>query len=158
MKKLSIIAGLLIVLSFSAHATLQITVDTDKDVYQVGEDIAITITAYNPTTEPVIMTGGFYFTTYIMDETYDWAKGKSGPAVVVTVTVDPGESISWDHMHGINECLEYPLEIGVHSIVGKILAYELRGQNQSEPVEFSVIPEPFSLSFLFLGSFFIRKK
>ncbi len=143
--------------SSSSANLLQITVETDKDVYQFGEDVLISVVAYNPNPEEVNLTGGFYFNTYIIDDIYDWADGRSGPAVIIKTTVDPGESLIWEQVHGIHERSAFPLEIGTHTVVGEVLAFELQGQSRSEPVEFEVVPEPASILLLLAGVPVMRK-
>jgi hypothetical protein len=147
----------LLFVSFQAQAGLEISVDTDKTVYQSGEDVVITITAFNPTTEPITLTSGFYFTTYIIDGVYNWAEGKSGPDVIIELTIGAGEAVTWDHVYGVYERDEYLLGIGVHTVVGEVRAFELQGQSRSNAVEFEVIPEPASMLLLGCGAIILRK-
>jgi len=39
---------------------------------------------------------------------------------------------------------EYPLAIGTHSVVGEVVGY-----GDSAPIQFEVVPEPATVSFLF---------
>jgi hypothetical protein len=155
--KLSLLV-LFLVTSLTNASVILICVDTDKDTYQQGEDIHIEVIAYNPGIESVTLTGGFYFTTYIMDGEFNWAEGKSGPAVILTKTIDAGESVTWNHTHGTYEWLAFPLEIGTHSLVGQVLAFELQEENESQPVEFTVIPEPTTFLLIGAGFCFLRRK
>lgn len=151
MKKLSIIAGLLIVLSFSAHATLQITVDTDKDVYQVGENVHVYVTAYNPTSESIKLT---FFTSiessYVIDATYNWAHHQINTPFSHSIMLNPYTSKTWEFTHGISEQHDYFLNVGSHSVIGQVGAMELSDIN-SLPSDFMVVPEPATLSLLCLG-------
>jgi len=145
---------LALVLGFAGRAKsaiVDINVATDKTTYSLGEEVVVFITAYNPNPEPVTLTGGFYFASYIMDEVYDWAEGRSAPQVILKVTINPGDSITWDLTHGSYEMQEYPLTLGKHMVVGEVLAVELIGDGKSAPVEFDVVPEPATILFLTLG-------
>jgi|GEM_PF-7003056 len=62
-KIISILAlNLVLFLSGIGIADLvDISVATDKPTYQVGEEVIVYVSAYNPNTEPVTLTGGYYF-------------------------------------------------------------------------------------------------
>lgn len=158
MKKLSIIAGLLIVLSFSAHATLQITVDTDKDVYQAGENVHVYVTAHNLSTEQVVLHFGISLkASYEMDQIYNWVENKGYYPATSSLRIDAGSSYTWELTHGPTELFEYPLNPGLHSVIGKILASELMGE-KSASTQFMVIPEPITITLLCFGAFLIRQQ
>ncbi len=141
-------------------AIVDISVETDKPIYQLGEEVMISVIAYNPNPEPVTLTCGFYQSSYIIDGVYDWAEGRSGPAVITYVTIEPDDLATWEHAHGFNEMLEYPLDIGTHSLVGEVLAAELldTGQSQSLSIEFQVVPEPITALLFGAGMFWIRTR
>ncbi len=158
-KKIPKIVVLLFLTSTICSATIvDVSVATDKSTYQLGEEVAISVTAYNPNTEAVTLTCGFYETSYIMDGVYDWAEGRSGPAVIIYVTIEPDDFVTWELNHGTNEMQEYPLSVGIHSLVGEVLAGELLdiGQSKSSPIEFEVVPEPVSILLLGMGVIGIR--
>jgi hypothetical protein len=136
-----------------AGASLQISVATDKPVYQINETVGISITVSNSGSTSETLYGGFYFTTYIMDGIYNWAVGRSGPDVVLSITILPGQSKTWDMSHGLYELQEYPLVVGSHSVVGGA-GYTLL----SSPVEFQVVPEPVTISLLAFGFLLLRRK
>jgi hypothetical protein len=139
------------VLAVCAQATLEISVATDKTAYQPGENVDIFIRVFNSGSTSENLYSGFYFTTYIMDGVYDWAD-RSQPMVIVTVTLLPVETRTWEMTHGFNEMQTYPLDIGTHSVVGGA------GSLRSMPVEFQVVPEPAALSLLALGVFLLGRK
>jgi hypothetical protein len=148
---------ILLALTFQVQATIvELSVSTDKPVYQLGEDVIISVTAYNPNPEPVTLTGGFYFASYVIDGVYDWVEGRSGPQVIEYETINSGESHTWILTHGFWEMQDYPLEIGAHTISGKVLAIEIIEDNQSPSIEIEVVPEPTTIIFLFAGLTTIR--
>lgn len=160
MKKFSIIAGLLIVLSFSAHATLQITVDTDKDVYQVGENVHVYISVYNPSAEDITLNMATPPAKYLLDETYFWKQNMvsiSWAPPLDDVLIQSGQTLIWQLDHNEVENAEYPLEVGIHTVRGYVYSIETIGQF-SELVEFQVVPEPITFSLLGIGVFFIKRK
>lgn len=135
-----------------ANATIvDITVATDKESYLLGEEVIVSVTAYNPNPEPVTLTGGFYFASYIMDGIYDWVEGRSGPPVIIYLTIEPDDSFTWNLTHGSYEMQEYPLALGIHTVVGQVLAVELIGDGTSASSEFEVIPEPSTFLLLVIG-------
>lgn len=151
-RKKILAAILFLVMISAANATLQISVATDKQTYQAGETVGISITVSNPGTTSEILYGGFYFTTYIMDGVYDWAD-RSAPQIILQTTFQPGETKIWQMSHGYNEWQEYPLTVGTHSVVGGA-GFTLL----SEPVEFQVIPEPITFSLVGIGILLLRMK
>ena len=115
---------------------IEVSTTTDKSTYLLGEEVTVFVTAYNPNPEPVTLTGGFYFASYIMDGVYDWVEGRFAPAVILYLTIKPYDSFTWDITHGSYEMQEYPLAIGTHTVVGEVLGY-----GESAPVEFEVVAE-----------------
>lgn len=142
-----------------ARATIvDICVATNKPVYDLGEEVVVFVIAYNPNPEPITLTGGFYFASYKINGVYDWAEGRSAPQVILHVTINPRDYVTWDLTHGSYEMQEYPLTVGMHTVVGEVLAVELIGDGRSTPVRFEVIPEPATLLLLLSGSVLLRKQ
>ena len=98
---------------------IQLTVTTDKYTYLVGEDITISVTAYNPGGESVTLT--FPSTlqgSYIMDDdAYDfWGVWGGCTATHMTeVTLPPESSHTWELEHDWG-----PEYYPTHSIIGII--------------------------------------
>jgi hypothetical protein len=150
----------LVVLSFPAHATLEITVDTNKDVYQVGETVEVYISVYNPTAEDITLNMANPPTRYLMDEAYFWHQNMvsiSWAPPLDTILIQAGQALTWQLDHDAIELAEYTLGVGVHTVRGYVYSIETIGQ-YSELVEFQIIPEPITFSLLFLGGFFIKRR
>lgn len=148
------------ILSFPAFASLEITVDTDKDIYLIGETVEVYISAYNPTAEDITLNMATPPTRYLMDDTYFWQQNMVSvdwTPPLDTVLIQSGQTLTWQLDHDEAENTQYPLEVGFHTVRGYIYSTETIGQ-YSELVEFQVIPEPLTFSLLLLGSFFIRRK
>lgn len=145
-----------VLLASSSNATLvEVSVETDKDVYELGEEILIDVTAYNPGSgdETLTFTDSIH-ASYEIDSVYNWADGIVSQPYGSILVLQPGTSETWTFTHTFQH---YALEAGPHSIIGQVGALELIGQ-YSDPVQFTVVPEPLTLAFMVLGSVFIRQK
>jgi hypothetical protein len=141
--KILIILAMLVFVGPLSASIVDISVATDKSTYQLGEYVTISITAYNPNPQPVTLNGGIPLESYVMDGTYNWADWHTSPLpVIISKTIQSNDSFTWNLTHDAQEMQRYPLGIGTHIVVGKILALELIGNNQSAPIQFEVIPEP----------------
>ncbi len=133
---------------------VDISVATDKEIYQLNEEVTVVVTAYNPNQEPVTL--GFpsaLTTTYLMDGVFNWSEGKVFAPSGLQLTIEAHEFATWELTHGSKEMGLYALDVGVHSVVGEVVGY-----GQSEAVEFEVIPEPATILILSFGVFWARKK
>ncbi len=143
-----------VLLASSSNATLvEVSVETDKDVYELGEDILIDVTAYNPGSgdETLTFTDSIH-ASYEIDSVYNWADGIVSQPYGSILVLQPGTSETWTFTHTFQH---YALEAGPHSIIGQVGALELIGGG-SEAASITVIPEPASI--LSFGSVFIVLK
>ncbi len=133
---------------------VDISVATDKEIYQLNEDVIVFVTAYNPNQEPVTLGfGSSLTTTYLMDAVFNWSEGKVFNPSGRQLTIEANESFTWDITHGSIEMNLYALDLGVHSVVGEVVGY-----GQSEAINFEVIPEPATILLLGCGVFWARKE
>ena len=154
-----ILAAIMLFATGVVQATIvDITAATNKPVYELGEEVVVFVIAYNPNPEPITLTGGFYFASYIMDGVYDWAEGKSAPEVILHVTINPRDYVTWDLTHGSYEMQEWPLTVGMHTVVGEVLAVQLIGDGRSTSVQFEVIPEPSTILLILIGFVAVRAR
>ena len=147
---------LVVLLASSSNATLiEVSVETDKDVYGLGEDILIDVTAHNSGTEDETLTfTDSIHASYEIDSVYNWADGIVSQPYGFIFVLQPSTSRTWTFTHTYQN---YSLDIGVHSIIGEVWAFELIGE-ESEAASITVVPEPLTLSLLALGSLFIRRR
>lgn len=153
--------GLLVFLfAQNTCATLvEITVDTDKDVYELGEEVKVYVSVYNPGLDPVTLTfSSTLQASYWMDEIYYWHENKVFLQVLTHVTINSNTTHTRELIHGINEMQEYPLEIGLHTVTVMVVAYELQNEYLTEPVEFEVLPEPGTILLFGIGGFLLRRR
>lgn len=104
-----------------ADVPIEISVSTDKEVYEVGEPVKIDVSATNNSESPVTL----HFPTlhqadYAIDEAYLWSRGKFFLPIGVTLTLPPGGQMTW---HFVHTSREYRLLPGEHSIVGIVVGY-----------------------------------
>lgn len=133
---------------------VEISVETDKSTYLLDEEVVVSITAYNPNPDPVILYfGDALHASYLMDDVFDWSQGKVFAQVISNITINPYESKMWERVHGLEEMNIYPLSIGSHTVAGEVVGY-----GQSLPKEFDVVPEPLSFFLFGAGVLFLSRK
>jgi hypothetical protein len=154
-KKAEILA-ILILLLFGITKTTAVNISTitDKDTYLLGEQVIVSVTAYNPDPNPLTLN----FVTslqasYLMDDVYDWTEGKFFTQFGGQLTIEPYGSYTWDLTHGNHEMELYPLDVGTHTVRGEVVGY-----GYSSQVQFEVVPEPATILLLTLGSLLLTRR
>ena len=133
---------------------VEISVETDKLTYLLDEEVVVSITAYNPNTEPVTLNfSSTLQASYCMDDIYDYKDYYGGHAIPTTQYIQPLSDYTWTIIHRISDMEIYKPEIGEHNVIGEVIGY-----GQSTPFDFRVIPEPATLSLMFMGMFGIRAR
>jgi hypothetical protein len=149
------IIPILIVLGFTSMTkatVVDITVSTDKESYLLGEEVIVSVIAYNPNPEPVTLYfGSSLLATYLMDDVFDWSEGRFFEPVNLQLIIQPYNFHTFDLKHGLYEMSLYPLDFGTHTVVGEVVGY-----GQSAQVQFEVIPEPSTLLILGFGALLLR--
>ena len=116
---------IILILLFVIYASVSfgqivVTVDTDKDEYELGELVEIYITAHNTTSDSITLYFGSscqseYYIDYFYSGSYHGCY-----AVITQVTIMPDSSFTWTWVHTDEY---YQLGEGVHSIVGEVIDY-----------------------------------
>lgn len=155
MKEKSLFVGVLVLVvvqTYTAMGTpIEVSVITDKSVYSLGEDIGLSATAFNPNDYEISLDARAY---YRIDDGY-WL-----PAYIMIIwppiSLQPLSSNIWNFTYHSfptepGKINFYPiLEVGVHSVVGQA-AVDTEPYIQSVPVQFTVVPEPATIVFIFTG-------
>jgi hypothetical protein len=154
-KKAKIPATLILLLFCMAKATaVNISTITDKETYLLGEQVIVSVTAYNPDPNPVTLSFATSLeASYLMDDVYDWTEGKYFTQLGRQLTIDPYDSYTWDLPHGQSEMELYSLDIGIHTVRGEVVEY-----GYSSTIQFEVVPEPATTLLLTLGSLFLARR
>ncbi len=110
---------------------IQVTVTTNKPVYQYGETVVMTLTAKNVGTQPVKLTftSGQRFdfvVSYHGMVVWKWSAGKAFPGVMGSLTLNPGQSVTY-------RTSEYKAVVSWNSITGKTVTLDLTGILTSTP-------------------------
>jgi hypothetical protein len=131
---------------------VDITVATDKESYLLGEEVIVSVIAYNPNPEPVTLG----FTTslqasYLMDGVFNWSEGRQFNPIPTGRVIQPYDSYTWIISHDSHAMTIYPMEVDIHSVVGEVVGY-----GQSAPLHFEVIPEPATFLLFGLGVLLLR--
>ena len=148
-------ATIILLVESEAMATIvDIFATTNKPVYELGEEVVVSVIAYNPNPEPVTL--GFVDAlqaSYLMDNTYDWKDHHGAWLVVTEQRIEAFSPHTWTLVHGADEMETYLPTLGTHTIVGEVLGY-----GQSTPVGFEVVPEPATMLILCIGIIGVRWK
>ncbi len=155
MSKKAKILAILILVSFGITETTAVIISTvtDKDTYLLGEEVIVSITAYNPEPNPVTLYFGTSLqSSYLMDDVYDWTYYKLFQPSLTHRTIAPYGSYTWDRTHGQSEMELYPLDVGTHTVRGEVVGY-----GYSSTIQFEVVPEPATILLLTLGSLFLTR-
>lgn len=105
---------------------VQVSVSTDKEIYELDEPVKISVSATNNSDEPVTLEfPTLHQADYRIDEAYLWSKGKFFLPIPTSITLPPGAKITWAFVHSAREYRLLPDE---HSVVGIVVGY-----GRSEP-------------------------
>ena len=118
------VAFLTYYVSTVTSAQVQIGVWTEKSSYHYGDTIGVTVTAYNPTADTVVL--GFPSScqaNYIIDD-FNFYDHIDCAMILSSRKVPPFQTVSWDY-------LKYPygpsiwplLSVGAHIVIGEVLGY-----------------------------------
>ena len=105
----------------SQEKPVRIEVLTDKESYQLGEDVAIEVQAINTTEEEVTLRFPMgYQADYSIDGKFLWSWDKGFITMLTSVVIPAGDSHSWHFVHTADEWLLPP---GKHVITGMVFGY-----------------------------------
>jgi LEA14-like dessication related protein len=156
-KIIGIITMGLVLLGFTGMVKaviIDVSVATNKPVYELGEEVVVFVIAYNPNPEPVTLTFPTSMqASYLMDNIYNWKEHHGAWQMVTEQRIEAFSSHTWTLVHGTDEMETYLPMFGTHTIAGEVLRY-----GQSVSVEFQVVPEPSTLLLLVVGFFAVRTR
>jgi hypothetical protein len=142
---------LVVIQTYTAMGTpIEVSVITDKPIYLLGEEIGLSVTAFNPNDYEISLDARAYYNI----DNVAWLPFYT-MEVKPPIPLPPLSSYTWyfEHHHGPPLDPEfYPLlEVGIHSVVGKA-AVDTESYIQSyPPVHFTVVPEPATIVFILTG-------
>jgi len=155
LKMAKILTALIFILCGMTKAkAVNISTITDKESYSLGEEVVVSVIAYNPDPNPVTLNFATSLeASYLMDDVYDWTEGKFFIQFGRQLTIDPYGSYTWDLTHGHHEMELYLLDVGTHTVRGEVVGY-----GYSSTVQFQVIPEPATILLLTLGGLLLTSR
>ena len=126
---------------------LRVEAATERESYVVGETVAMTGTVTNISDQPVTLTfGGAEFDFAVFKDgvlVWRWTHGMVSPAVITTVTLQPGQcktyAAEWDQ----EDFFDHPVRPGEYVLVGEVMA--LPAPNEPLPRPRRSSPYPFSI-------------
>ncbi|MHC4643156.1 MAG: hypothetical protein ACYS32_16050, partial [Planctomycetota bacterium] len=125
MKTKIITIMILLCIAGIAEATIvDITVATDKESYLLGEEVIVSVIAYNPNPEPVTL--GFPTSlqvSYLMDGVFNWSEHVQFTPSPTGRIIEPYDSYTWNLSHDSHAMTIYPLDVGTHTVVGEVVGY-----------------------------------
>lgn len=131
---------------------VEVGVRTDKSTYYYGDTVSITVTAFNPTADTVVLRfGSSCQANYIIDD-FNFLDHVSCLAVLTSRTIPPYNSISWDYFKYPTRNTGWPLLLpGAHNLIGEVIGYA-----RSDTLAVFVTPlTPVSAGYTKLNSFFL---
>jgi hypothetical protein len=107
-----------------AQSQIQVGVWTDKPFYIYGDTVAVTITAYNPGSDTVILDfPSACQVSYTIDD-FNFINHVGCATVLTARTISPFGTVQWDYLRYPSHGSGWPvLAQGSHSITGEVLGY-----------------------------------
>ncbi|OQY29860.1 MAG: hypothetical protein B6244_02565 [Candidatus Cloacimonetes bacterium 4572_55] len=105
-----------------AFGQIQVTVATDQDSYLPGDPVTIYITAHNPTDQMIDLWWPSSCQAAYFIDSYDVMLDVTCFMTITEMHLLPGASHTWELTH---HPYQYVLTPGVHSVVGRVLDYEI---------------------------------
>lgn len=124
MKRIIIMLIMICVCTRIVYGQVEVGVWTEKSTYNYGDTIAITVTAYNPTADTLILQfGSTCQANYIIDDFNFYYH--IGCAMVLTARrIPPFSTVSWDYLKYPMYASGWPsLSVGTHFVVGEVIGY-----------------------------------
>ena len=124
---------------------IRLDVKPDKEIYTLGEDINITITALNWSDKDVEIS----FTStlqadYFIDDEYQWSADRGFGDAITYVTVPARDIYKWEFTHTSED---YKIAPGKHQIIGMLDGYNISAaQSFLVTAEIMDLPNGFVLS------------
>jgi hypothetical protein len=103
---------------------IEVSVWTDQAVYHYGDTVAITVSAYNPTADTIVLNFlSSLQASYIVDN-FDFSQHVGSIPVLTNRVIPPHQSYSWNNLGYPYGNLGWPLlSIGTHTLIGEVVGY-----------------------------------
>ncbi len=138
--------------------SLEVAIETDKTIYQLGETVHVIHTIINPFDVPinnVEFTQEPGFSLLVMLEGIRiWSSNNIALTVIWTRTFEPGEILKLNYAWDMTDYYGNAVLPGEYELIGAI-----HGEGRNVSTNITIVPEPASLSLLVLGGLgFLRSK
>jgi hypothetical protein len=104
-----------------------ISIDTDKQIYEPYEPVAVTTTAFNPTAESFTMAFECYpYINYLINDEFDYFRDNWNNMclhVYIQITLEPWQEISWIYVHQPGFFFLAPGTHKITGIIGRSIIY-----------------------------------
>lgn len=107
-----------------SHAQIQVGLWTDKSTYVYGDTVAMTVTAYNPGADTVVLHFPSSCQVSYTIDNFSFINHTVCATVLTSRTILPHGTIQWDYLKYPASGSGWPLlALGSHTITGQVLGY-----------------------------------
>ncbi len=122
--KRTVLLFLITFLYAGSDAQVKIGVFSDRAVYQLGDTVGITVTAFNATSDTVYLWFPSTLQAYYILDNYDLLNYAVGAAILTFRKISPQDSVVWTPpQYPRNGWGQPPLATGSHILVGGVIGY-----------------------------------
>ncbi|HTY09543.1 MAG TPA: T9SS type A sorting domain-containing protein [Bacteroidota bacterium] len=107
----------------SLPGQIEVGVWTDKPIYNYGDTVAVTVTAFNPQADTITLTFGSACQTSFVIDTFYLSRYMACAQIITSRVIPPHSAVRWDPMDYPCPCRVSPLPVGSHAVIGEVVEH-----------------------------------
>jgi hypothetical protein len=104
----------------SLFGQIEVGVWTDKPIYGYGDTVAVTVTAFNPQSDTLVLSFGSTCQASFAIDTFNLARYIACGQILTSRAIPPQSAVSWGPMYYPCHCKVSPLPVGAHVVIGTV--------------------------------------